>query len=134
MRSSAVDTNVLIAALVREHEHHAVALEPAADATHVLGQVTIEAWSVLRRHFRLPADLVGTMLRRYREPRTMVAPSVEAYDRTLLRAPEAGLAGNIHDAVTVSSAAEADVHLVTLDAGLQRLASGVVSCALISPR
>ena len=133
MSPSAVDTNVLIAALIREHEHHELALAPAAEATHVLGQVAVEAWSVLRRHFRLPSDLVETMLGRYRAPRTMLAPSVDAYERALQRGAEAGLAGDIHDGVIVHTAAEAGLHLSTLDAGLHRLASGLVSCALLSP-
>ncbi|MCC5946999.1 MAG: PIN domain-containing protein [Nitriliruptoraceae bacterium] len=129
---TAVDTNVLIAALVLEHDHHDLAIEAAADATHVLGQVTVEAWSVLRRHFRLPADLVATMLDDYRASRLMIAPSVGAYDRTLQWAPDGRFAGNIHDAVIVQTAAEAELRIVTLDVGLQRLASGVVSCELLT--
>ena len=43
----------------------------------------------------------------------------------------AALAGNIHDAVIVGTASQAGLGLTTLDAGLHRLADGVVACRLL---
>ena len=96
---TAVDTNVLIAALIIDHEHHGIAGRVAADATHVLGQVAVEAWSVLRRRFRLPADTVASLVTSYVDDRTLVAPSVLAYDTVLRTGQALGLAGHVHDAV-----------------------------------
>lgn len=128
---TAVDTNVLVAAHVVEHEHHDLAGEAAAIASHVLGQVTVEAWSVLRRHFRLSADVVSAILLAYVDDRQLVAPSVGAYEQVLRTGRSLSLAGNVHDAVIVQTVREAGLDLMTLDAGLHRLADGVVTCRLL---
>lgn len=127
-----VDTNVLVAAHIREHEHHDAAGLSAAGASHVLGQVTVEAWSVLRRHFRLSADAVAAMLLAYIAERALVPPTEGAYQRVLRTGRSLALAGNVHDAVIVQTAADAGLHVSTLDAGLHRLADGVIDCTLIS--
>ena len=130
--ASAVDTNVLVAAHVIDHEHHALSKDVAADATHVLGQVAVECWSVLRRHFRLPVDSVATMLNSYLEARSLVAPADTAYRQALRTGRALGLAGNIHDAVIVRTAEHSNLRLTTLDAGLHRLADGVIGCDLLT--
>ena len=132
--ASAVDTNVLVAAVIRDHEHHDLAGAAAASASHVLGQVAVEAWSVLRRHFRLPVDTVATLITDYVDERTLVAPPVDAYRDVLRTGRAAALAGNVHDAVIVSTAQRTGLRLSTLDVGVQRLADGVVAWDLLTPR
>ena len=128
---AAVDTNVLVAAHIVDHEHHDIAANAAAAASHVLGQVLVEAWSVLRRHFRLSADAVGTMLIAYLDDRELVAPVEDDYREVMRTGRAAGLAGNVHDAVTVRTAGRSGLALTTLDAGQHRLADGVVACRLL---
>ncbi|MGH8929503.1 MAG: PIN domain-containing protein [Egibacteraceae bacterium] len=128
---SAVDTNVLVAAHIADHEHHEVAADAAAAASDVLGQVTVETWSVLRRHFRLSADAVSAMLLAYVEDRQLVPPPVDAYRQVLRTGRSLALAGNVHDAVIVHTAKDAGLRLATLDAGLHRLADGMVPCDLL---
>ncbi len=128
---TAVDTNVLVAAHLLEHEHHDIAGEAAAAASHVLGQVTVEAWSVLRRQFRLSADVVAAMLLAYVDGRELAAPTSEAYGQVLRTGRSLSLAGNVHDAVIVQTARGARLGLSTLDAGLHRLADGVIACSLL---
>lgn len=130
--AGAVDTNVLVAAHIRDHEHHDAAGEAAAAASHALGQVTVEAWSVLRRHFRLSTDVVAAMLLAYVEQRPVVPPTEGAYRRVLRTGRSLALGGNVHDAIIVQTAADAGLHIATLDAGLHRLADGVIACTLLT--
>lgn len=126
-----VDTSVLVAALVRDHADRPQAAPHAAEATTVLAPVVIESWSVLRRAFRLHADTVAALLRAYLDTRELHVPSADVYDRVLRTGRALQLAGDAHDAVTVQSAREAGLHLVTLDPDVHRLADGVVWCTLL---
>lgn len=127
------DTHVFIAAHIANHEHHEIAADAAAGASHVLGQVAVESWSVLRRHFRLSADAVASMLLAYTQNRTIVSPTPQAYARVLERGAPLLLAGNVHDALIVQTAGEAGLRLATLDAGVRRLAAGLADCTLLRP-
>ena len=91
----------------------------------------MESWSVLRHHFRLAADTVATMITTYVAGRGLVAPTEAVYRQVLQTARTAVLAGNIHDAVIVRTAERSPLRLTTLDAGLHRLAEGVVACHLL---
>lgn len=124
---------VRVAAHVANHEHHEIAADAAAGATHVLGQVAVESWSVLRRHFRLSADVVASMLLAYTQGRTIVSPTPQAYARVLERGAPLLLAGNVHDALIVQTAGGAGLRLATLDAGVRRLAAGLADCTLLRP-
>lgn len=123
---SAVDTSVLVAAHLRSHEHRAIAAPAAGAATHVLGPVVAETWSVLRRHFQLPATDVERALRRYVEERRLVVAPVEAYRAVLEHGAGFQLAGNVHDFVIVVTARLAGLALSTFDRGMQRLATDTV--------
>lgn len=130
-RRTAIDTNLLVAAVVVEHEHHDLAIGPAVAADAVLGQVLAEAWSVLRRHFRISADDTSRLLLAYRTERELVSPPADAYDEVLRTGRALGLAGDVHDAVIVRTAAMEDLALSTVDRGLHRLADGIVPCRLL---
>lgn len=123
---AAVDTSVLVAAHVRSHEHRSIAAPAAAEATHVIGQVVAETWSVLRRHFQLPATDVERALRRYVEGRQLVVAPAEAYRDVLDHGAGFRLAGNVHDFVIVVTARLAGLKLSTFDGGMQRLATDTV--------
>lgn len=123
---SAVDTSVLVAAHVAGHEHRELAAAPTAASTHVLGPVLVETWSVLRRHFRIPAIDVGQVLRAYAGSRQIVAPEAPVYDRILEQGPGLGLSGNVHDFVIAQAAATHGLRLFTLDRGMERFAGADV--------
>lgn len=121
-RHSAVDTSVLVAAHVAGHEHRELAAPAAASSTHVLGPVIAEAWSVMRRYFRIPAVDVAHVLRAYVEVRQLVAPSGEAFEDILAQGPALDLGGNVHDYIIVRTAATHGLQVLTLDRGMARLA------------
>lgn len=132
-RSSAADTSALVAAHIWEHELREVAAPVVASATHVVGQVLTEAWSVLRRVYRLPVDHVADALWSYREDRELVVATPDVYDQVLRTGRATALAGNVHDAVIVRTAEQAGLRLVTCDRGMANLANGVVSCEYLTP-
>lgn len=123
---SAVDTSVLVAAHLRSHEQRRVAAPVAAAASHVLGPVVAETWSVLRRHFQLPATEVERALRRYVEARHLLVAPVEAYAAVLEHGAGFRLAGNVHDFVIVVTARLSGLTLATFDRGMERLATDTV--------
>ncbi len=125
--SGAVDTSVLVSAHVAGHVHRGRAAPAAADATHVIGPVVAETWSVLRRHFRLPATEVEIALRTYVQDRILVVPDVDVYRELVDVGAGLGLAGNVHDFVIVHTASNAGVRLVTFDRGMARLSTATVS-------
>lgn len=124
---SAVDTSVLVAAHIAGHVHRGLAGPAAAGATHVIGPVIAETWSVLRRHFRLPATEVEVSLRTYVQARSLVVPDVGVYEDLVDAGAGLDLAGNVHDFVIVMTARLAGVRLATFDRGMQRLSTATVS-------
>jgi predicted nucleic acid-binding protein len=81
--ASAVDTSVLVAASIREHAAHATATGPSRTATHALGPVLAETWSVLRRAYRLDAATVAAVMAAYVASRELVVPSAAVYRAVL---------------------------------------------------
>ena len=123
---AAADTSVLVAAHVAGHVHHTSASRAAASCSHVLGTVLAETWSVLRRHFRLPATQTAEVLRDYTAGRQLVTAPPAAYEDVLERGAELQLSGNVHDFVIVRTATLSRLQLVTLDRGMERFAVGDV--------
>lgn len=119
-RAAAVDTSVLVAAHVGGHQHRDLAAPAAAASTHVIGPVLAETWSVMRRHFRIPAVDVAHVLRAYTDGRQLVVPSEDVYDEVLSRGAGMDLSGNVHDYVIVQTAATNGLRVFTLDRGMQR--------------
>lgn len=121
-----MDTSLLVAGHVDGHEHRRLAAPRVAASTHVLGPVLAEAWSVLRRHFRIPAVDVAHVLRAYTEPRQLVAPTASTYASVLARGPALELSGNVHAFIIVHTAAAHGLRLFTLDRGMERFTHGDV--------
>lgn len=131
MTASAVDTSILVAATVRDHEYHTAATGPARVATHVLGPVIAETWSVLRRAYRLAAPTVAEIVARYVTSRKLVVPGVDAYRTVLDEGAALRLAGNVHDKIIVETCAQHALALTTSDSGMALLAEDRLRCTLI---
>lgn len=119
-QGQAADTSAVVAAHIASHVHRDVAAGPVAACTHVLGPVVAETWSVLRRHFRLPATDVAAALDAYMADRELVAPDTMVYRGVVAGGAALGLAGNVHDFVIARTAARHELRLITLDRGMQR--------------
>lgn len=113
------DTSVVVAAFARWHEHHHRARSAVHEARALVGQVAVEAFSVLTRlppPHRAPPDLVVAFLDHH-FPDPPIALDGDGYRRLLAEAVERRLAGGrIYDALVAAAAREAGATLVTLDA------------------
>lgn len=123
-----IDTSVLVAGLVEQHEHHDLArpaVRQAADQP-LPGIVLAEAWSVLRRHpFELAAEVVAVALGPWTEKRRVLATPPELYVAALRAGPALHLGGNVHDYLIVLTCRQHDVGLLTLDRRQARLGAEV---------
>lgn len=112
----AVDTSVLVAATIAEHEHHEPAHRALAKATHVPATCLAETWSVLTRAFGLDpitvGQVVGALVKSGRE---VLAASADDFRTVFSTGASLGLRGDIHDAVIWQACRGAGVDLVTLD-------------------
>jgi predicted nucleic acid-binding protein len=121
-----IDTSVLVAGLVTNHEFH-VRARPyvvAAAAGRVPGIVVAEAWAVLRRGpWNLDAATVQRALRPWSDTARLVATPEGIYAEALDRGGELNLGGNIHDAIIALTCARFELPLTTLDRRQARLAS-----------
>lgn len=111
-----IDTSALVAALIEDHEHHALARPHARDADRVPAIVLAETYAQLRRTFRQPAAVAASALATWSSTAGRVlATSATATVAVLARAVELDLGGNVHDALIAQICLEHDVALVTLD-------------------
>lgn len=118
-----MDTTALVAALVADHEHHAVARAHLRPDAPMAAIVLAETFSQLRRTFAQPARSATTLLAPWTGAPSLVLPTSSAAVRdTFARATELDLAGSIHDALIARVHAEHDVDLVTLDARQHQIA------------
>lgn len=130
-----IDTSAMIAALVADHEHHAVARRHLTAATRVPAIVLAETYAQLRRTFAQPASVASALLRTWTQDGARVLPTTAAAaTATFRRAVELDLGGNIHDALIAAACHEHDVRLVTLDSRQHRiaLALGATSTYLLA--
>lgn len=118
-----MDTSALVAALVADHEHHALARPHLRPESQISSIVLAETFSQLRRTFGQPAHAATTLLRPWIGSPKRVLPSTAAVVcDTFARAAELDLGGSIHDALIASVHAAHGVELVTLDARQHQLA------------
>lgn len=123
-----IDTSVLVAGLVAQHEHHALARRAVLEAAdHALpGIVLAEAWSVLRRHpFELSPDVVASALGPWTEGGRVLATPAQLYVAALRAGPDLHLGGNVHDYLVLLTCRHHSVRLSTLDRRQARLAADV---------
>lgn len=123
-----IDTSVLVAGLVEQHEHHALARPAVVEAAEraLPGLVLAEAWSVLRRHpFELSAEVVAAALAPWTQPQRVLATPPELYVAALRAGPALHLGGNVHDYLILLTCRQHGVRLSTLDRRQARLAGDV---------
>ncbi len=113
-----IDTSVMVAGLVTNHEFHALARPHVAAAARgqVPGIVLAETWAALRRApWNLDARTVEAALAPWRERGRIVVTSASAYTEVLLTGRSLNLGGNVHDLLIALTCRDHDLPLVTLD-------------------
>jgi predicted nucleic acid-binding protein len=113
-----IDTSVLVAGLIPDHEFHAQARPRVIEAAagRIPGPVLAEAWAVLRRApWNLAPAVVGELLAPWRDPSRIVAPTATDHVDAVDDAARIGAGGGVHDLVIARTCAAAGLGLVTLD-------------------
>jgi predicted nucleic acid-binding protein len=130
-----IDTSAMVAALVSNHEHHALARSHLTRSARIPAIVLAETYAQLRRTFSQPAEAAATLLAPWvMDSRRVLGTSGRATAKTFARAVELDLGGNVHDALIAVCCADAGVTLVTLDRRQHTiaLAFGVASTYLLA--
>jgi len=114
----AVDSSVVVAALVDWHPHHDVAVRALGRKPRAIAHALIESYSVLTRlpaPHRLAASLVGELLTHAFVEAPLTLEPAE-YRLFLADSAAAGLSGgSIYDALIARTAARHGARLVTAD-------------------
>ena len=111
-----IDTSAMVAALVEDHEHHAIARPHLRPETTVPAIVVAETFAQLRRTFGQTATVASALLAPWTLDLERLLPTTSAAVMTVLaRASELDLGGNVHDALIAQVCLEHGVDLVTLD-------------------
>jgi predicted nucleic acid-binding protein len=113
-----IDTSVLVAGLIPDHEFHTRARPHvvAAAAGALPAPVVAEAWSALRRSpWNLPPVAVAALLAPWHDPARLAAPSAASYAAALADAQRTGAGAGIHDLVIAHTCAVSGLALATLD-------------------
>ncbi|HEY7270644.1 MAG TPA: PIN domain-containing protein [Dehalococcoidia bacterium] len=134
-----IDTSVLIAGLIENHEFHALARPAvvAAAGGRVPGIVLAETWSALRRApWNLDAATVARALEPWITEEHIVATPASVYVEVRREGSALNLGGNVHDLLIAQTCAGAGLSLATLDrrqAALARTISGLAVTLLLLP-
>jgi predicted nucleic acid-binding protein len=121
-----IDTSVLVAGLVTNHEFHSIARPHVAAAARgrVPGIVLAETWAALRRSpWNLDARTVETALAPWHDESRIVATPTSAYAEVLRRGRSLNLGGNVHDLLIALTCRDHGLPLVTLDRRQSTLAA-----------
>ena len=113
-----IDTSVMVAGLVTNHEFHALARPhvTAAARGRVPGIVLAETWAALRRApWNLDARTVEVTLAPWCDEGRIVATPTSAYTEVLRTGRSLNLGGNVHDLLIALTCRDHDLPLVTLD-------------------
>lgn len=134
-----IDTSVLVAGLIDNHEFHERARPHVREAMgrSVPGIVLAETWAALRRGpWNLdPATVAGALAPWASADRVAETPT-EAYVHALTEGQSLNLGGNIHDLLIASTCRAHDLPLVTLDgrqSTLARTLPGLEVVLLLDP-
>jgi predicted nucleic acid-binding protein len=130
-----IDTSVLVAALLTQHEHHGIARRHLPADGPVAGIVLAETFAQLRRTFSVSAeDAMAALGHWAKAPKRIAVLPASAYAEVFKRAVELNLGGNIHDALIAKTCAHHKLSLATLDRRQHAvaLAFGVESTYLLS--
>jgi predicted nucleic acid-binding protein len=113
-----IDTSVLVAGLLENHEFHALARPAvvAAAEARIPGIVLAETWSVLRRApWNLGAATVAQALQPWLTEDRIIETPARSYVGILGRGRSLNLGGNVHDLLIAHTCAVAGLPLTTLD-------------------
>ena len=130
-----IDTSTMVAALLTQHEHHAVARPHLPGDGPVPAIVLAETFAQLRRTFSVSAETALAVLAPWANtPKRISALPASAYAEVFKRAIELNLGANIHDALIAKTCAHHNLPLATLDRRQHTiaLAFGVKSSYLLS--
>jgi predicted nucleic acid-binding protein len=123
-----IDTSVMVAGLVTNHEFHALARPHVAAAARgqVPGIVLAETWAALRRApWNLDARTVAAALSPWADQSRIVATPPSAYAEILGRGGSLNLGGSVHDLLIALTCRDNGLPLVTLDRRQSTLAADV---------
>lgn len=123
-----IDTSVMIAGLVGNHEFHDLARPLVVEATRdaVPGIVVAETWAALRRGpWRLSSEGVAEALAPWAETDRILATPASSYVEVLRQGRGMGLGGNVHDLLIALTCAAHGRSLATLDRRQAALAETV---------
>lgn len=123
-----IDTSVMVAGLVTNHEFHTIARPHVAAAARgqVPGIVFAETWAALRRApWNLDARTVETALAPWSDDKHIAATSPSAYVEVLRTGRALNLGGNVHDLLIAMTCRDHGLPLVTLDRRQSTLAAGL---------
>ncbi len=133
-----IDTSVMVAGLVANHEFHTIARPHVAAAARgqVPGIVLAETWAALRRApWNLDARTVEAALAPWAGEDRIVATPASAYAEVLRTGRSLNLGGNVHDLLIALTCREHGLPLVTLDRRQSTLAGrlAALDATLILP-
>ena len=122
-----IDTSVMVAGLVTNHEFHAIARPHAAAARgQVPGIVLAETWAALRRApWNLDARTVEATLAPWCDEDRIVATPASTYAEVLRTGRSLNLGGNAHDLLIALTCRDHGLPLATLDRRQSTLAAGL---------
>lgn len=123
-----IDTSVMVAGLVTNHEFHELARPHvvAAASSRVPGVVLAEAWAALRRApWNLDAKTVETALGPWSNEDRIAATPSSAYAEVLRIGRSLNLGGNVHDLLIALTCRDHGLSLITLDRRQSALAAGL---------
>ena len=113
-----IDTSVLVAGLIENHEFHALARPAVLRAAEgrVPGIVLAETWAVLRRGpWYLDAATVEQALSPWMADERVLVTPPSVYVAVLRAGRSLNLGGNVHDLLIAHTCAAANLPLTTLD-------------------
>ena len=110
-----IDTSVLVAGIIAEHEFHHLARPQIRKTDIVPGVVLAETFAQLRRTFRLDEVALAALQPWIIDAGRVAVLSPGGYVELFARSAQLRLGGNIHDAVIAKTAGETGQELVTLD-------------------
>jgi predicted nucleic acid-binding protein len=113
-----IDTSVMVAGLVDNHEFHDVARPHVVQAAQarVPGVVVAETWAALRRGpWNLGPEVAEQLLAPWASSDRIVVTPADAYEYALRNGRALNLGGSVHDLLIALTCAEHDLPLITLD-------------------
>lgn len=123
-----IDTSVMLAGLVRNHEFHEVARPHVIEATRrqIPGIVVAETWAALRRApWHLDATSVQEALDPWASENRIVPTPASSYVEAVRTGRSLNIGGNIHDLLIAMTCVEHGLPLTTLDRRQATLSSSL---------